>query len=407
MIILGFDVIIFIVIGSIMEDFMKEEIYFQSEIYFNFLQQYNNSKALKYIETISCDEFWFTGSGDSHCASLFGSSSFNQLGISARDFKPMDLSNYFQSKVKNPCLIAISVSGKTPRVLEVIKKFKHNYPNAPVIGLTDNPESPLFKDATHSILIGASPPEVLATSEYSDEVAKQYTGYHHDIAQTKSYFANILWIIGLAIKISQPETNVIDALVDNQKNLKSWIEFTENWTRNTRLQYPKKTIFIGSGLFHSLAQFGQYKWFEFTFPGLNQDLEEYAHTHYFTTDMQTSLIFFGPFGNHLKRFEELFNGALQPLIKPEMFLLTESGSSNLLSTEGLNILPLPSVSLKLPIIWREILYYLFSLVFIEWLAYSTARNAGLNTNTFRGGKEGDKYVRGSFNTIRKSKIETQ
>lgn len=381
-------------------DYMREEIFFQVEILQKFIDRFSSSNELKRIDSIVYDEVWFTGSGDSHCASLFGSSLLNQLKIPARAFHPMELSNFHNSNKTNPCLVAISVSGKTPRVIEVVKKFKIRYPEGTVIGLTDNPTSPLYKEVNMPILIGASPAEVLLESNYKDDVAKKYTGYHHDVAQTKSFLANILWILGISLKLSNMEATFLHSVM---YHIEEWIKTAENWANMHPILFPQKTMFVGSGLLHSLAQFGQYKWFEFTFPALHQDIEEYAHTHYFATDTKTSLVFFGPFG-HLKRIEELILGALQPLIKPEIILITGSEKLNSrISSDITTILKVPSVN-DANDIWAEVQYYLYALIYVEWIAYYTAKKAGLNTNTFRGGKDGEKYVRGSFATIRQSQI---
>ncbi|MHA2169537.1 MAG: SIS domain-containing protein [Candidatus Kariarchaeaceae archaeon] len=379
------------------QDYMYEEIIFQQRILEDFIKD-NNTIQNKFGK-LSFDEIWLTGSGDSHCVSLFGASLLNQLGINATAFTPMDLSNFHHSTPENPCLVAISVSGKTPRVLEVIIKFKQKYPNSSVIGLTDNVKSDLYRLCTHPILIGASPSEALKTSDYQDDIAKHYTGYHHDVAQTKTYFANILSLIKITQELSDMTGEfrqmITLALVDFDK----WISICEDWVGSHPISHPNKTIFVGSGIFNSLAQFGQYKWFEFTLPGLKQDIEEYAHTHYFTTNTKTTLVFLTPSGAHFKRAEELIDGALKELIQPEIYLASCQSDPTLQNT---CILPKPSSELS-PI-WQEVILYLYSLVFIEWLTYYTAKNEGYDTNRFRGGVDSEKYVRGSYQTIRQSKI---
>jgi glucosamine 6-phosphate synthetase-like amidotransferase/phosphosugar isomerase protein len=42
---------------------------------------------------------------------------------------------------------------------------------------------------------------------------------------------------------------------------------------------------------------------------------------------------------------------------------------------------------------------------IELLSYSLAQSKGFNTNTFRGGVETEKYVTGSYKTIRQSHLQ--
>ncbi len=107
------------------DDFMKDEIEIIPNLLRNFLTNLKNfDKSFTFDKF---DEIWFKGSGDSHCASLYAASLFNQLNIPARAFVSMELSNfYYMSKKVRPCLVAISVSGKTPRVLELVKLRKES-----------------------------------------------------------------------------------------------------------------------------------------------------------------------------------------------------------------------------------------------------------------------------------------
>ena len=52
----------------------------------------------------------------------------------------------------------------------------------------------------------------------------------------------------------------------------------------------------------------------------------------------------------------------------------------------------------------EVESYFYFMIISFWLMYFTARNRGFDTNRFRGGKEVDKYIKGSLSTIRKSKV---
>lgn len=387
-------------------DYMREEILFQDVIL---------EKAVANIEQIAekfssisirdFDELWLTGSGDSHCASIFGAFLFEKLGIKSRVFTPMDLSNFTSfSVVKRPLLIAISVSGKTPRVLEVVRKFKKYYSDPKIIGLTDNPESPIYKESTIPILINASPSKELLHSDYEDEIAKEYTGYHHDVAQTKSYFANLLMLTIFAYQGN------LELFSDNFRSYKSffhdWMSKAEDLASKITLQYPHKTIFVSSGILRSIAQFGQYKWFEFTLPGMENDIEEYAHTHYFTTDSNTSIVFFAPEGPLLNRAKELIDGALGKLILPQILLITDIDMPEYESLERLNLInvSLSTENRNSGSILKELEYYFSALIYLEWLVYYTANQNGFNTSKFRGGVENEKYVAGSLYTIRKSKI---
>lgn len=391
--------------GSTTNDYIREEIHTQVAILGQLVERLREGQGrFTFLEDQTFDEVWLVGSGDSHCAALFGANLLNQLGVNARAFRPMDLSYFHDYHAQNPLVVAISVSGKTNRVLEVVRKVRKHYKEPLVVGLTDNPHGPLFEEATHPVLVGASPSELLLRSDYADEVAKEYTGYHHDVAQTKTFFANLLAVVELTWEVVNRPRPVLALLETIHQRYGEWVGQAENWVVANPINHPNKTMFVGSGLFYSLAQFGQYKWFEFTLPGHKQDLEEYAHTHYFVTDPQTSVVFFAVEGAHLRRVEELVAGALQHLIKPELLLLC-ARPPTIHSTPLVRELVSPSLPPDLYTAWREVGHYLYLLPVIEWLAYHTAKAVGCDTNKFRGGLDVERYVRGSYYTIRQSKVD--
>ena len=264
--------------------------------------------------------------------------------------------------------------------------------------MTDNPHSDLAKTVDRPVILQASPSDVLETSDYKDGIAKLYTGYHHDVAQTKTYFANILYLINFF------NPNFFSTNSSRVQLFTDWLTKAESLTKANPIRHPQKTIFIGSGLQESLAQFGQYKWFEYTFPGLHQDVEDYAHTHYFTTDEQTTLFFFAPTGPLLDRSLELINGALANLIKPQIIVLTDRNLQLDFDCTIINVFDLSTEIQNDNPLNFELEFYLRALVVLEWYTYYTARANGFDTNKFRGGADGEKYVRGSYQTIRKSKI---
>jgi glucosamine 6-phosphate synthetase-like amidotransferase/phosphosugar isomerase protein len=389
------------------QDFMKDEIEEIPVLLTNGIRNLKEFTGSILKENI--DEIWITGSGDSHCASLYASSLFNQMDIPSRSFVSMEFSNFFSFTLrKNPCLIAISVSGKTPRILEAVQKFKKFFPSQPIIGLTDNPHSQLYQEATIKILIGASPPELLKYDKNQNSIVKEYNGYQNPIPQTKTFFFNILWLTYLGYSLKNEKKKFFQIITNLDKNLKNWILESEKWVSTHPLSFPEKTVFIGSSLFRSLAQFGAYKWFEFTYPGLHQEIEEYAHTHYFTTESNTDLLFFSPTTTHFTRIKELLNGALIHLIKPEIFLFLSSWFSKAETADysTLNSFQIPYKTDFDSELTIEVESYFYLMIPIFWLMYHTARKQGFDTNRFRGGKEVEKYIKGSLSTIRKSKIKS-
>ncbi|MFW9929476.1 MAG: SIS domain-containing protein [Candidatus Thorarchaeota archaeon] len=385
-------------------DLMREEINEIPQIIEKFSKCFSDN--LEKISMTNYSDIWITGSGDSQCASVYLDSLLSQLGLISRVFVPMELSNFFKfTKSRNPCLIAISVSGKTPRVIEVVKKFKSIYHNSPVIGLTDNPNSVLHKEANIPLLLNASPPESLVYNKEEKSIVKEYDGYQNPIPQTKTFYSNLLYLTSLAFKLVGRENDLKKLLNLIQKQSKQWITTSELEIKEIKVLHPQKTIFIGSSLFKSLAQFGSYKWFEFTFPGMYQDIEEYAHTHYFTTDSDTTLIFFIPNQIHFTRIKELFDGALMELVKPQ--IISFVGKINFDEYKrfpNVSFLNFPEKNSFDDRLLQEIYFYFYQMIEIFWLMYYTAHNEGLDTNRFRGGKDVQKYIKGSLQTIRNSKI---
>src|SRR3972149_9871570 len=108
-------------------DYLLSEINEIPEIFFNF-----SKKIPEFVRTFAIpdhDEIWFVGSGDSHCAARYGASLFNQLKKRSIAFSSMELSRFHGFiDEKRPILIAISVSGETPRVIEAVRQFRSHQP---------------------------------------------------------------------------------------------------------------------------------------------------------------------------------------------------------------------------------------------------------------------------------------
>ncbi|MCE7741264.1 MAG: SIS domain-containing protein [Candidatus Heimdallarchaeota archaeon] len=116
-----------------------------------------------------------TGCGDSLCASLTTEAAFNKVGFSTFAFPPMEISRYryrFHDLLdENTLLIPISVSGKTPRVIEAINDAKSR--KCSILSITNNPESPVAQNSDEFIYAKSSKIESLQTTSYDGEVSSQ------------------------------------------------------------------------------------------------------------------------------------------------------------------------------------------------------------------------------------------
>lgn len=334
-----------------------------------------------------------TGCGDSLCASLTTEAAFNQAGFSTYVFPPMEFSRYryrYNNLLdENTLLIPISVSGKTPRVIEAINAARSR--KCAVLSVTNNPESPAAKKSDVFIYAKSSHIESLRTSSYDGEVSSQYVGYEHDVPQTKSYTAVQMALLLLAKSFEKdpdyselkeiPE--VIKQVVDNRLIKELAIESAG----------ASRHIFSSSGPNYGSALFGEFKMYEFSLPGFSKEIEEYCHTAYFITEEDNPVMFITPEGEALSRVAEIAP-ILKNTIKAKPIIL----SKNEPKFDYGNWVEIPfngsEESSVIP-------YGVVAPLFTYWIA----KEKGLNVNTFRGGAEQEKYVEGSFYTIRQSKVK--
>ncbi len=143
----------------------------------------------------------FTGCGDCHAAAEYGEALLGlRSGLEARALPPMELSRS-RSYLLDPTtlVIALSVSGRTPRVLEVLCAARLQ--GAATLAITDDPESPVSRAADAIFVLRASPPEALCRSDYRDPEAAEYLGYQRAVPQTKTYGAMQLALAILSLEV--------------------------------------------------------------------------------------------------------------------------------------------------------------------------------------------------------------
>jgi len=362
---------------------------------------YNDSNIKKignFLLQSDIERIFLTGSGDSYCAAWFGAYLgqrwWPDLGI--RHSAPFEFVNYQHPQyLQNSAVIGISVSGNTPRVVEALR-FARKY-GAQIIGITDNPQGRIAAEADHTLFIHASPPETLKTSSYKTEEAKDYTGYHHDVAQTKTYLANLATLsLLMAFHSQQKEAELI--LIQEAFQL---VTTAINQQGDFKIIGNKldrgvdRFIFVSSGVNGPTGLFGAYKMFEFSLNGFACDIEEYCHTNYFITTENSLVIFIASDSPTFDRIKEI-EPVIREVIDAKTIVLVNSDLYDKSKMDSNYIL------LKTP--KNEVLSPLIFTIPVEFLAYSIARRKGFDTNQFRGGQDTEKYVSGSFRTIRQSKI---
>ncbi|MCG3219131.1 MAG: SIS domain-containing protein [Candidatus Heimdallarchaeota archaeon] len=349
------------------------------------------------------EKILITGSGDSFCASEVGSYAISELsGISCYALKPLELARYRQDLFgPSTLVIVISVSGKTPRILEVVRQAMRY--NCPILAITDNLESPIANECSDVFYLQTAPQNSLSSSSFTGE-ASAYDGYQHSVAQTKTYTANIMALFLFACELGLYKNHPKAVIAKKQlASLPSLIEALlskEQLVKYKEISQElpvKPLIFAGSGPNYGTALFASFKAYEFAFQASFHEIEEYCHTSYFITSPETPVIFFASSGASLERTKEIYPvlsdhiGAYPLVITDANIEEFEKGKNLILETNNLLEIFTP-IALIIP--WQIIIYNL-------------AKQRGLDVNMFRGGILTDHYVVGSLKTIRGSKIWTE
>lgn len=333
-----------------------------------------------------------TGSGDSYCAALFGKWLLAQGG-ETEALPAMDGSRAARELGRGDILIGISVSGHTVRVIEAATRALHN--GAHVIAITDNLHSPLAKLATTVWPIHASPAEELFLTSYRDEDARQYVGYHHDVAQTKTFWAVILTLMRAArVAVDWPR------LLENTRRLLAPSFFEPLLARAEGWAQSGQTFFLATGRAKILARFAAYKLYEFNRLACSSEIEEYCHTLYFVTRIGDTVVFLVDDDETAARGVEIVPVLAHLFAARIIWLQPQSLSAPIIPgvpVEHVEVVMLPPSE-------GSIQQALDLLLAVEWITYAIGRIGAPDINMFHAGYDTERLVAGSLRTVRRSAI---
>jgi len=334
-----------------------------------------------------------SGSGDSHCAALFGHWLLEKRG-QVSGLPSLEASQTAQHLKPGDIFIGISVSGRTARVLEGAQRALSA--GALVVSVTDNPQSPLAQLATVVWPIHASPAEELHQTNYNDEHAKQYVGYHHDVAQTKTFWAVLLTLIRAAQ--SKLDWHI---LLAHTRLLLATTFYEPLISKAALWAKSGQTFFLGSGWARIVARFASYKMHEFNRVAHFTGIEEYCHTHYFITRTSDTVACLIADNDTAARTAEVVP-VLQELFGARIIWI-QPGSLDLPNLPVHSNNPIEMVNL--PPSTEPLQQFLDFVLALQWLTYSIGRVGAPDINTFHAGYDTEKLVSGTLRTIRRSVIQ--
>jgi DNA-binding MurR/RpiR family transcriptional regulator len=341
---------------------------------------------------VPSDRVFLSGSGDSYCAALFGQWVMKERGqvFGLPALEASQAAKHFQA---GDTLIAISVSGRTARVLEAAKRALAA--GAQVVAVTDNLQSPLAELASSVWPIYASPSEELGDTNYTDQHAKQYIGYHHDVAQTKTFWAVLLTLMRGAER--EPDWQVLS---DHTRTLLSHTFYEPLFNKAKFWAESGQVFFLGSGWTKIVARFASYKMHEFNRSALFTGIEEYCHTLYFITRPKDTIVFLIFDEDTAARAGEVVPVLCEFFDARIIWLRPDSCDINLMpagSEYNIEVVNTPASN-------QPLQQFLDFILAVQWLTYAIGRVNAPNINTFHAGYDTERLVAGTLRTIRNSSI---
>jgi hypothetical protein len=220
-------------------------------------------------------------------------------------------------------------------------------------------------------------------------------GYHHDVAQTKTFWAVLLTLI----RAAQVNIDWGDLLVHNRQLLAASF-YEPLLAKSDMWAQSGQTFFLGSGWARIIARFASYKMHEFNRLALFTGIEEYCHTHYFITRPGDTIVFLIFDQDTAMRaveispvLHELFNARI-------IWLKSQSVDMAVAPTnfsDYVEMVDLPATS-------EPLQQFLDLLLAVEWLTYFIGRVGAPNINTFHAGYDTERLVAGTLRTIRQTVI---
>ncbi|MBI4881317.1 MAG: SIS domain-containing protein [Planctomycetes bacterium] len=235
------------------------------------------------------------GCGDMHFAACQVEALAPHLcGAEVRALRSMDLRWARRLLAPGDLVVCASVSGRTPRTVEAALLAQKA--GARVLGVTDNPGSPLAEALAETLVLGTAPPQELE--------AATYAGYRHVIAQTQTFTSVLLVELLLAAALSGARRDL--AAVPGQVGaLTRALDEPARAAAERLFAGGDKVVVLGSGPHLPAARYGAAKFIEFAVPATAQCLEEFNHLESFVADAGTRIVVLAADAESASRAAEL------------------------------------------------------------------------------------------------------
>lgn len=231
------------------------------------------------LHLVGCGDMFFAARVVSWLARL-------ELPLEVQAWRSMDFHWITPRLGADDLVVCASVSGRTPRTIEAAGSARRT--GARVLGISDNEGAPLCREVDDLVLLGASPPASLNEGPYP--------GYHHQVAQTKTYTAALLAELLVAARaagqgipgLERVPSKVAAALPELSRAVGAG---AADWFAGRR-----NVAVLASGPHRATASYGAAKFIEYAVPAHARCLEEFNHLEMFLADRLTLVVVLAPDG---------------------------------------------------------------------------------------------------------------
>lgn len=370
---------------------MKDEIQQQPDMLLTLWKEEHDNIVNVANHLTNANRVVLTGSGDSLAAALCGYYFFLPSGLGrVSHADPMYLSTYLVPfMLPNDFIIAITVSGRTPRVLEVVKRAKTQ--DVQTIGITDDPDSPLARLADHVIFIrssnkwhpNAKPPN-----------PAMWEGYDQPVPQTKTFLATIhaLYMLGSATlrndALHQATKVTVPMVADlvSEEYFQAVSPIVKKWKKNIHVYVA------GNGATFGVAMYGANKFLEYAQKATATTIEDFCHTHFWSLKKHDVVIFLPASDRDVERVKEIIPALISLKVIPIVIYGQDSPIED-------------AVFLPLPAFLDPRVMPMISTIPVQILAFWFGIHHCPNPNAFRGGKDAERWSRLAKQIIRESRID--
>ncbi len=197
--------------------------------------------------------------------------------LEVRAWRSMDLRWCGSRLTAADLVVCASISGRTPRTVEAALTARSA--GARVIGISDNPDSPLTDAVDDVVLLRTSPPDALTQGEYP--------GYHHQIAQTKTYTAALLAELLVLRRVSHGSSTALERVPEEVGRVIGSMDELASETIRVGFDGRSNVVVVAGGPLLATAEYGAAKLLEFAIPSRAQCIEEFNHLEIFVCDETT------------------------------------------------------------------------------------------------------------------------